>query len=235
MPEAELSLVFLRPLNRLGYRYVVSGGVASILYGEPRFTNDIDIVVRLRPGQAGLLCAQFPAESFYVDEQAAEQAASSRGQFNVIHPESGLKIDFIVASGRRSALPHGVATDRRLQDGDFVTFDCGAVYDGYHSDFTRTVVVGTRSFGKASVQEVIPLPSGKGELKLTVRQYYLPSGRTPQREDGALLLGKRGERGARGASPRFCTGRPVKAAAARRRIMPSCVSASGARQYSEMS
>jgi hypothetical protein len=41
MPEAELSLVFLQPLNKLGLRYIVSGGVASILYGEPRFTNDV--------------------------------------------------------------------------------------------------------------------------------------------------------------------------------------------------
>ena len=36
MPEAELALLFLRPLHRLGLRYVVSGSVASILYGEPR-------------------------------------------------------------------------------------------------------------------------------------------------------------------------------------------------------
>ncbi len=50
MPGAELSLLFLRPLNQLGVRYIVSGGVASILYGEPRFTNDVDLVEFLREG-----------------------------------------------------------------------------------------------------------------------------------------------------------------------------------------
>jgi len=38
MPEPELALLFIRPLNRLGIRYLVSGSVAAILYGEPRLT-----------------------------------------------------------------------------------------------------------------------------------------------------------------------------------------------------
>lgn len=50
--------------------------------------------------------------------------------------------DTIVASGKRSALPHGVATDKLLECGDFVTLDFGAVYQGYHSDMTRTLVIG---------------------------------------------------------------------------------------------
>ncbi|CCO08899.1 M24 family metallopeptidase [Desulforamulus hydrothermalis] len=55
---------------------------------------------------------------------------------------SGAAFATIVASGPRSALPHGVAGDRRLQPGDFITMDFGAVYQGYHSDMTRTVVLG---------------------------------------------------------------------------------------------
>ncbi|MBE3581360.1 MAG: aminopeptidase P family protein [Thermoanaerobacteraceae bacterium] len=51
----------------------------------------------------------------------------------------------IVASGPRSALPHGVAGDRRLAPGDLVVLDFGAVYGGYHSDLTRTVVLGPAS------------------------------------------------------------------------------------------
>ncbi|ADV67465.1 M24 family metallopeptidase [Deinococcus maricopensis] len=49
---------------------------------------------------------------------------------------------FIVAGGERGALPHGHASDRVLQDGELVTVDIGAVYDGYVSDMTRTVRVG---------------------------------------------------------------------------------------------
>ncbi|MER2000028.1 MAG: Xaa-Pro peptidase family protein [Lysinibacillus sp.] len=50
--------------------------------------------------------------------------------------------DIIVASGLRSALPHGVATNKVIEQGDFVTLDFGAYYNGYISDITRTVAVG---------------------------------------------------------------------------------------------
>lgn len=49
--------------------------------------------------------------------------------------------DIIVASGPRSALPHGRASDRAMQPGEFVTLDFGAQLDGYNSDITRTVVL----------------------------------------------------------------------------------------------
>ena len=48
----------------------------------------------------------------------------------------------IVASGVRGSLPHGVATEKLIVDGEFVTMDFGAVYQGYHSDMTRTICVG---------------------------------------------------------------------------------------------
>ncbi|MEQ6376475.1 Xaa-Pro peptidase family protein [Bacillaceae bacterium S4-13-56] len=50
--------------------------------------------------------------------------------------------DIIVASGYRSALPHGVASEKRIQSGELVTLDFGALYKGYCSDITRTVAVG---------------------------------------------------------------------------------------------
>lgn len=48
----------------------------------------------------------------------------------------------IVASGRRGALPHGVASDKVIEQGDMVTLDYGALYEGYRSDMTRTLAVG---------------------------------------------------------------------------------------------
>lgn len=51
--------------------------------------------------------------------------------------------DFIVASGPRGALPHGVASDRRLAGGELVTIDFGCRVDGYHSDETVTVAIGS--------------------------------------------------------------------------------------------
>lgn len=54
----------------------------------------------------------------------------------------GPSFDFIVASGKRSSLPHGVASDKIIETGDFITLDFGTYYKGYCSDMTRTVVVG---------------------------------------------------------------------------------------------
>ncbi|APH04440.1 M24 family metallopeptidase [Bacillus weihaiensis] len=53
--------------------------------------------------------------------------------------------DIIVASGYRSALPHGVASEKEIEKGDFVTLDFGAYYKGYCSDITRTIAVGEPS------------------------------------------------------------------------------------------
>jgi len=50
--------------------------------------------------------------------------------------------DIIVASGYRSALPHGVASDKEIESGELVTLDYGALYNGYCSDITRTFAVG---------------------------------------------------------------------------------------------
>jgi len=58
---------------------------------------------------------------------------------------SGPSFDTIVASGHRGALPHGVASDKVIEDGDMVTLDFGAWYKGYASDITRTFAVGSVS------------------------------------------------------------------------------------------
>ncbi len=100
MPEPELALLFIRPLNRLGIKYVVSGSVASILYGEPRLTNDVDFLVFLRPADVVRLYEVFPSPEFYVPPPeviAAEMARPGKGQFNVIHSNTGFKADLYIA------------------------------------------------------------------------------------------------------------------------------------------
>jgi len=54
----------------------------------------------------------------------------------------GMAFEVIVAGGPRSAMPHGVASTRRLERGDLVTLDFGARLDGYHADMTRAVAIG---------------------------------------------------------------------------------------------
>lgn len=63
--------------------------------------------------------------------------------------------DIIVASGFRSALPHGVASDKVIESGDFVTLDFGAYYKGYVSDITRTVAVGNPSDELKNIYNIV--------------------------------------------------------------------------------
>ncbi|MFC4388556.1 M24 family metallopeptidase [Gracilibacillus marinus] len=63
--------------------------------------------------------------------------------------------DIIVASGYRSALPHGVASEKEIQTGELVTMDFGALYQGYCSDITRTVAVGQISDELHSIYQTV--------------------------------------------------------------------------------
>jgi hypothetical protein len=94
--QTELLRFVVDQLEDMGLRYFITGSIASISYGEARFTNDIDIVVDLPARRAADLCRRFPDDQFYVSEDAALDAARGHGQFNIIHPASGLKIDIIV-------------------------------------------------------------------------------------------------------------------------------------------
>lgn len=61
----------------------------------------------------------------------------------------------IVASGYRSALPHGIASDKKIKSGDFITFDFGATVNGYVSDMTRTVVVGKANAKQKKIYNIV--------------------------------------------------------------------------------
>lgn len=96
MEQDELLGRVVETLERLQLPYLVTGSIATILYGEPRFTNDIDVVVQLPLEAAGALVDAFPAPEFYADVQQVREAIARHGQFNVIHPASGLKVDFVI-------------------------------------------------------------------------------------------------------------------------------------------
>lgn len=98
MEPTELLGVIGEVLDRIGCARFTTGSVASMVYGEPRFTNDIDIVVRMDDRQARKVAAAFTGEAWYVSLEAAVDAVRHRGMFNVIHVPSGLKVDLIVAA-----------------------------------------------------------------------------------------------------------------------------------------
>lgn len=68
---------------------------------------------------------------------------------------SGSSFDTIVASGVRGALPHGVASDKMIQSGEMVTFDYGAIFNGYISDITRTIAVGDPSEEMVKIYNIV--------------------------------------------------------------------------------
>ncbi|MBM3284585.1 MAG: nucleotidyltransferase family protein [Candidatus Aminicenantes bacterium] len=97
MEQSELLGHLVRCLETLNIPYFVTGAVASIAYGEPRLTNDIDVVAQINERQIDKLKACFPEEEFYLDSDSIREAIRRRHQFNIIHPASGLKIDVMIS------------------------------------------------------------------------------------------------------------------------------------------
>jgi hypothetical protein len=85
-------------LERESVPYRIVGSMASIAYGEPRFTNDVDVLVDLPQEKVELLLREFPSPDFYISIDAAHEAIRTRRQFNILHPPSGLKVDMIMTS-----------------------------------------------------------------------------------------------------------------------------------------
>ncbi len=87
----------IKKLEEQNIPYMVVGSVASMIYGEPRLTHDMDLVIDLLPKDALRLETLFPLEEFYCPpEEVLTAEIIHRGQFNLIHHESGLKIDLMV-------------------------------------------------------------------------------------------------------------------------------------------
>jgi hypothetical protein len=96
MEQYELLRHLVRCFESLGIQYFVTGSMASMAYGEPRLTNDIDVVADIKKEHIVGLKKCFPEDEFYLSEEAIQEAINRHHQFNVIHPASGLKIDVIV-------------------------------------------------------------------------------------------------------------------------------------------
>ncbi|HEX5647556.1 MAG TPA: hypothetical protein VFX56_11345 [Nitrospira sp.] len=85
-----------RTFERLEIPYLITGSVASMAYGEPRLTNDIDLVAAVEGRHVPALLQAFPSPTFYLSEEGMREAIRYQRQFNIIHPGSGLKVDVVV-------------------------------------------------------------------------------------------------------------------------------------------
>jgi hypothetical protein len=100
MPDHDLIKIFISRLNRLGVRYIVTGAVACIIYGEPRLTHDLDLVIELNPEEVDRFATTFPIEEFYCPPPEVIQieiARQQRGHFNLIHHNTGFKADIYLS------------------------------------------------------------------------------------------------------------------------------------------
>jgi hypothetical protein len=108
-----VALGFARILERLGVPYVTAGSLASSVHGEPRSTNDIDIVADLRLQHLEALASALE-EDWVWSTEAARDALVPGGSFNAIHVASAVKVDvFVVGTDDFDA--HRVATGHRIR------------------------------------------------------------------------------------------------------------------------
>src|SRR3989344_2513764 len=96
-PE-ELLLQIVKILDKLEIPYIITGGFAVAVLAKPRFTADIDIVVKIEPKSISKLTKELLAidKNVYISQEAMEDAIQNNGEFNFIHPQTGLKVDFWV-------------------------------------------------------------------------------------------------------------------------------------------
>ena len=114
MEQVDLARVVVQALEELRIPYMIVGSYGSGAWGEPRFTQDVDVVIELRYEEIEALCAKFPEADFYISSDAARQAVARGGLFNLIHSTSGNKVDFIIP--RKDAWSKGqLARRRRVQ------------------------------------------------------------------------------------------------------------------------
>ncbi|MEJ2541609.1 MAG: nucleotidyl transferase AbiEii/AbiGii toxin family protein [Gemmatimonadota bacterium] len=114
-PPPDLVGLFVRPLEEIGIQYMITGGVASVIYGDPRFTRDVDVVLELKGRDVDTLIEAFDSDAFYmppVEVVHEELGRSSGGHFNIIHRDTALRADVYLAG---SDSLHSWAFPRRLR------------------------------------------------------------------------------------------------------------------------
>jgi hypothetical protein len=93
LTQGEFFAYVIEVLENLNIPYMITGSVASMAYGRPRLTLDMDIVIDLLPRLTEEFCSKFGTD-FYVDSSSVLEAIRERGHFNILHIPSGSKVDF---------------------------------------------------------------------------------------------------------------------------------------------
>ena len=124
-PAPSLVGLFVAPINRAGIEYMVTGGLAAVVYGHPRLTLDVDLVIRLAPHDTDAFAALWSPDAFYcppIEVIIEERGRAMHGHFNVIHKNSAMRADVYLAGADEFnawALQHRTA---RTVEGEVVQF-----------------------------------------------------------------------------------------------------------------
>jgi hypothetical protein len=92
----ELLVKIVKILDKLKIPYLVTGGIAVLIWGKPRFTADIDIVIHLQEKNIKKLIKELlmTFKEGYIEEKAIKEALKHKSEFNFLEPVTGIKVDF---------------------------------------------------------------------------------------------------------------------------------------------
>jgi hypothetical protein len=100
MSQQELLIEVAAVLDVHGIAYMITGSIASSLFGEPRLTHDIDVIVRVSPQDAPKIAGSFPPPRYYLDDrESIKEMIRQATMFNLIDTHTGDKVDFWVLTG----------------------------------------------------------------------------------------------------------------------------------------
>lgn len=145
--ELDVAILVARGLESLGLRYLIGGSLASSLHGVPRSSHDADLLAEVPPACADAI-AQLLEPQFYVDASMIRDAIRHRISFNVIHYDSGFKVDVFVLTG--DALPQEEMRRRQPHD---VGDPAGPVFFATAEDMVLQKLAWYRAGGASSERQ----------------------------------------------------------------------------------
>ena len=154
----EISDITVQIFNKYVKRFeninFITDGQLDDMISRLRITKSAEEIEKIKAAQ-GVAEAAFSHILKFISPGKTEiEIARELNKF-VLSNSDGLSFETIVVSGQNSAFPHGIASSKKIKNGDFITMDFGAVVDGYHSDMTRTICCGTPSDDQRKIYDIV--------------------------------------------------------------------------------
>lgn len=129
---------------------VLSNAINSL-----RMSKDLSEIECIRKAQEIAEIAFDGILDFIKEGVTEREIAMELERIMMINGSEGVSFETIVLSGKNTSMPHGVPSDKQVKKGEFILMDYGAVYNGYHSDMTRTVCLGEPTEEMRKVYDIV--------------------------------------------------------------------------------